>query len=271
MMKLSFAASFRIRSCAFRLDSGLRVARDGYVLLKVLVKIDVIGSKHYNPRSRLYRDELRSVSMLSAGIAGDSRNNRLIVALNKMNAAFHVHLHVRQNVLTVDSAVGTGRMPGLARVIHILIPLHPNASLREEISPVGMVPMHVCHDHVRNVFRLNAGLLNSFRWLLKIPHLPLPEELFAVKARVNQDVTSVSPHQPHHHGNVHFPGWIRASHQPPYGEINDSSVAYGIHCILRLPSGSTLGGRNALRGKQVEAKDEAREKTERTGQDRTLF
>src|SRR3954468_15271351 len=101
------------------------------MLVEVLVHVDVIGGKHDRAPSSLNSYELRCVGVFSAGIAGDSWKDSLIVAFHEVNAAFHVHLHVRKDIVFIDSAVRLRSVPTLSGVVRVLVSLDPDTGVRK--------------------------------------------------------------------------------------------------------------------------------------------
>ena len=128
--------------------------------------------------------------MLSAGVAADAGQHRLIVSFDEMQAPIEVRLHQRDHVIRIDSAVpGVGRaatfgraqirarvrLPRLAGVVLVLVLLDPYLRLGEKIDPAGMVPMRVREDDVRHILRLDSELAQCVRRFHELLRLPLAQ------------------------------------------------------------------------------------------------
>src|SRR5580658_703721 len=80
---------------------------------------------------------------------------------------------------------------------------------------------------------------------LKVGNLPMDEELRSIKSRVDQNIVTVTTHQPVHHRDIHLARFIGASDQAGDGEILQSSIADCLDAIDGLGCGLSKTDRSA--------------------------
>src|SRR5260221_221168 len=128
------------------------------MFLKIFVKIHIVGRDHYCPACSSHPDILRSKSMASASIHGYTVDDLPGIAIDKIDLVLGVELYQCQDVARICSTGLTARLPGASRVIGEFVLLDPDLGVRKKVHPVGVVPVHVTDNDVRNVLGLQSKL-----------------------------------------------------------------------------------------------------------------
>src|SRR5262249_9381959 len=68
----------------------------------------------------------------------------------------------------------------------------------------------------------------------EIGDLPLLEELFAIEARIDQNVLPAAAHQPHHHRDIELARRIGAADESRNSESRDGRIAHSVDFIAWL-------------------------------------
>ena len=220
-----------MRSWARRFDSAIQRLRDGQVLFEILVEIHVVAGQHHRSRRRVHADELRSVGVLAADVSGDAGQNFLRVAVHQRDAALGVQLHQADNVIGIGGSAAMA-VPGFAGVIFQLVFLNPDFRLGKKIEAVGVVPVDVTDDQVRDLVGFDARARDGIGRLGVIGGMPLAHELVAVEAGIDQDVVASAFHQPDHHGDVHLARGVGAGDESADREILERGVADRVDFVL---------------------------------------
>jgi len=100
------------------------------------------------------RHVLRLERMLAADIAGDAGKNFLTSPLTRLTRPAQVEFNGGQARRPAQCRRGCAGPATLLRCNRCFIFLQPDARAREKVHAVGVVPVHVCDDHVSDVFRL---------------------------------------------------------------------------------------------------------------------
>src|SRR6266481_3368428 len=175
--------------------------------------------------------------MLAAGVTGKAGKELLRVTVDQAYAPGQIELDHRQHIIRINAAVCAGLLPGLAGVINVFVLLQPDARMGKQVHAVGVVPMHVGDHHVGDVLWFyggrDAGLSYGIRGVEVTINLPVLEELWPVKAGVNQNDVPVAADQPDRHGEIELALRISAGYQRVNVKVRDGSIADGIDFIHR--------------------------------------
>src|SRR5947199_12567 len=82
----------------------------------------------------------------------------LLIAVDEMQAACRIEADQHLDIIGIDSAMIAARLPGVGRVVAVLVFLNPDLGLRKEVGPVRMVPVGVGKNHVGDVLRPRPGV-----------------------------------------------------------------------------------------------------------------
>ena len=204
--------------------------------------------------------------MFTADIAGDAGENFLCVAIDQSNAASEIEFDRCEHVIRVNAAVSARLLPGFSGVVGVLIFLQPDACVGEEVHAVCVVPVHMCDDHVGYVFRFegrgDSGLSDGIRGFDEAVNFKLLEELWPIKAGVDEDIATVAANEPDGHGNGDFARGVSAGDEGVDWEIRNGSIADGKNFINRR--GGRWCGRG-LRGRSLRTGSNRRQINKDTG------
>jgi len=134
-------------------------------------------------RSHTY--ELRCIGVLPTGVDANTRENLRVRLRDQLEAPALLHLSKHRGHVTIDTLMQ--RFTRGPNVIVELIGLEPDARVREQIDAVGVIPVNVRDDDVRDIVGSNPGALEGLSGCLVVARLPLDDELVVVKAGVDED------------------------------------------------------------------------------------
>ena len=123
-------------------------------------------------------------------------------------------------------------LPRVGGVIRVLILLNPDLRFGKEIRAVGVIPVRVAENDVRDLVRFDAEAGDSFVRPNKIVHLPCFEELGSVKAGIEENVVTAAANEPDHHGDVEFAIAFVVADKSGDGKIGEGRVADCVDLVL---------------------------------------
>src|SRR5262245_9692464 len=181
------------------------------------------------------------------------RDGRLVFAADEREAARGVALDELEDIVRVDAAAAGRHLPRLARVVLVLVLLHPDARAWKEIDAAGVIPVHVRQEDVRHIRRPDPERRDRLGRRDEILHRELREVAIAVKPGIDERDAAVGAFQrPDRHRDVEAARAIGAGDQACDRETGDRGEPDGIDLVL-------VGLASQRRGKQRHSNRERRE------------